>query len=119
MNVLVIDSQEFLAENLCQYLKQIKDLSVNYVTCVKEALKLLSQTSFDLVVSDLWLPDSKSDDWLLEIGRIKPGQSVVIMSSYPIPAKISSSDQLNIIGYFEKPFDMKIIINLINQLTNL
>jgi hypothetical protein len=63
------------------------------------------------------LPDSQSDDWLLEIGNINPGQNLVIMSSYPIPAKISSSDKLNIIGYFEKPFDIKIIINLINQLT--
>jgi DNA-binding NtrC family response regulator len=118
MNVLVIENEEFLAENLCQYLKQIKDLGVNYVSCVKEALQLLSQKTFDLVVSDLWLPDSKSDEWLLEIGKINPGQNLVIMSSYPIPSKISSSDKLNIIGYFEKPFDMKIIVNLINQLTN-
>lgn len=116
MNVLVIDNEEFLVENLCQYLKQIKDLSVKYVTCVKDALDLLSQTSFDLVVSDLWLHDTKSDDWLLEIGKIKSGQNIVIMSSYAIPAKISSSDQLNIIGYFEKPFDVKIFVNLINQL---
>jgi DNA-binding NtrC family response regulator len=112
----VIDNEEFLAENLCQYLKQIKDLSVNYVTCVKEALKLLSQKTFDLVVSDLWLPDSKADDWILEVGKLNPGQNLIIMSSYPIPSTISSSDKLNIIGYFEKPFDLKIIINLINQL---
>lgn len=118
MNVLVIENEEFLAENLCQYLKQIKDLGVNYVSCMKEALQLLSQKTFDLVVSDLWLPDSKSDDWLLEIGELNPGQNLVIMSSYPIPSKISASEKLNIIGYFEKPFDMKIIVNLINQLTN-
>ena len=117
MNVLVIENEEFLAENLCQYLKQIKDLGVSHVVNVKEAIKVLSQKSFDLIVSDLWLPDSKSDDWLLEVGNNYPGQSVVIMSSYPIPAKISSSDKLNIIGYFEKPFDIKIIVNLINQLT--
>ena len=116
MNVLVIDNEQFLADNLCQYIKQIKDLRVNYVTCVTEALKLLSHEKFDLVISDLWLPDCKSDDWLLEIGKINPGQNLIIMSSYPIPARLSSSDVVNIIGYFEKPFDMRIIINLINQL---
>jgi DNA-binding NtrC family response regulator len=117
MNILVIENEEFLAENLCQYLKKIKNLNIEYVTSAQKALQLLSQQTFNLVISDLWLPDSKSDDWLLEIGKIKPGQNMVIMSSYPIPVKISSSDQLNIIGYFEKPFDMKIIVNLINQLT--
>lgn len=118
MNILVIENEEFLAENLCQYIKQIKDVDVNYVACVAHALQLLSQKEFDLVISDIWLPDSKSEEWLLEIGKLQPGQNMIIMSSYPIPSNISSSDSLNIIGYFEKPFDIKIIVNLINRLTN-
>jgi DNA-binding NtrC family response regulator len=117
MNILVIENEEFLAENLCQYLKKIENLNIEYVTSAKKALQFLSQQTYDLVISDLWLPDSKSDEWLLEVGRINPGQNLVIISSYPIPKRISTSDQLNIIGYFEKPFDMKIIVNLINHLT--
>jgi len=117
MKILVIENEEFLAENLCQYLKTIENLSIEYVTSAHKALQLLSQMTYDLVVSDLWLPDSKSDDWLLEVGKVNPRQNLIIMSSYPIPPTISSSENLNIIGYFEKPFDMKIIVNLINQLT--
>ena len=117
MKILVIENEEFLAENLCQYLKTIENLSIEYVTSAHKALQLLSQMTYDLVVSDLWLSDSKSDDWLLEVGKVNPGQNLIIMSSYPIPPTISSSENLNIIGYFEKPFDMKIIVNLINQLT--
>ncbi|UCE04992.1 MAG: hypothetical protein JSW07_15395, partial [bacterium] len=83
---------------------------------VEDALKLLSQTPFDLVVSDLSLPDSPDDDWLLELGKINPGQKLIIISSYQIPQKLSLSDKLNIIGYFEKPFDVNKIVNSINQL---
>jgi len=117
MKILVIENEEFLAENLCQYLKKIENISIEYVTSAKKALQLLSQQIYDLVISDLWLPDSKSDDWLLEVGKINPGQNLIIISSYPIPQQISASNKLNIIGYFEKPFDMKIIVNLIYQLT--
>lgn len=117
MKVLVIENEEFLAENLCQYLKKIDNLSIEHVTSAQKAMDLLGQQSYNVVISDLWLPDSKSDDWLLEVGKMKSGQNLIITSSYPIPQSISSSDQLNIIGYFEKPFDMKIIVNLINQLT--
>ena len=118
MNVLVIENEEFLAENLCQYLKQATEINIEYATKVNGALKLLSQKQFDLIVSDLWLPDSKNDEWILEIGKINPGQKIIIMSSYQMPKNLSLSDKLNIIGYFEKPFDIKIIGNLINQLTN-
>lgn len=117
MKILVIENEEFLAENLCQYLKRIDKLSIEHVTSSNKALQLLSQQRYDLVISDLWLPDSKSDDWLLEVGKTRPGQNLIIVSSYPIPTAISSSEMLNIIGYFEKPFDIKIIVNLINQLT--
>lgn len=117
MKILVIENEELLAENLCQYLKKIQNLNIEYVTSAQKALRLLSQQRYDLIISDLWLPDSKSDEWLLEVGKINPGQNLIIMSSYPIPPLISSSENLNIIGYFEKPFDMKIIVNLINQLT--
>jgi len=118
MKILVIENDEFLAENLCQYLKQIDDLQVNYVTRAREAYDLLSQNSYDIVVSDIWLPDCQSNDWLLEIGEISPGQKMIVISSYPLPQKVSRSDQLNIIGYFEKPFDVKIIGNLLAELNH-
>lgn len=117
MKILVIENEELLAENLCQYLKKIQNLNIEYVTSAQKALQLLSQQTYDLVISDLWLPDSKSDEWLLSVGKMKSGQNLIITSSYPIPQSVSSSENLNIIGYFEKPFDMKIIVNLITQLT--
>lgn len=119
MKILVIENEEFLAENLCQYLKKIDNLSIEHVTSAQKAMDLLGQQSYDVVISDLWLPDSQSDTWLLEVGKIRPHQSIIIISSYLIPSLISSSDDLNIIGYFEKPFDVKIVVNLINQLTKL
>ncbi len=116
MNVLVIDNEEFLAENLCHYLREVTHIDVQYVTRIEDAIQLLSQKSFDLVVSDLRLPDSPNDDWILEIGKMNPGQKIIIMSSYQIPQSLNLSNKINIIGYFEKPFDVKIIGNLINQL---
>lgn len=116
MNILVIENEQFLAENLYQYLKTIENLRIEYVTNAQRALQLLSQQRYDLVIADLWLPDVTSDDWLLEIGAISPGQSLIVTSSYPVPRYLTSSNTVNIIGYFEKPFDMKIIVNLINQL---
>lgn len=116
MNILIIDNRQFLAENLNHFLREGIDINVQYTTRGDTALKLLSQKHFDLVISELWLPDSQSDDWLLEIGKLNTNQKLIVISSYPRSINLDLSDKLNIIGYFEKPFDVKIISNLISQL---
>jgi DNA-binding NtrC family response regulator len=118
MNVLLIENEEFFAENLCDYLKGSANINIQYATKVEKALSLLSKQQFDLVVSEIQLPDSVNDEWLLEIGKLNPKQKLIIMSSHQVPKNLSLSEELNIIGYFEKPFDVKIIANLIKQLTN-
>ena len=118
MNVLLIENEEFFVGNLCDYLQRSTNVKVQYATRVKKALDLLADQNFDLVVTELWLPDSTSDDWLLEIGKINPNQKLIIMSSHSMPNTVKPSDKLNIIGYYEKPFDVQIIANLIKQLTN-
>lgn len=118
MKILVIDNEEFFAENLCRYLKRYGENQAQYVTTTEMAMQIISQDQFDLILSDLQLPDSASENWVLQIGENNPGQKIVIMSSYPIPEKVAMSDKLNIIRYFEKPFDLQQIIKVINQ-TNL
>ena len=115
MKILVIDNEEFFAENLCLYLRREGTIQAQYSTTIKMAMQILSQDQFDLILSDLQLPDSANENWLLQIGENNPGQKLVIMSSYPIPKKVAMSDKLNIIGYFEKPFDLKQILNVINE----
>ena len=72
MKVLVIDNEEFLAENLCNYITKFGAIKIQYVTSVKEALAVITQQKFDLIVSDLKLSNCQNDDWLLEIGSISP-----------------------------------------------
>jgi DNA-binding NtrC family response regulator len=114
MNVLVIENEQFLAENLCQFMRDQSGIETEYTGRVQDALEILNTRSFDLVLSDIQLPDATSDEWLLEVGSISPGQKVIIMSSHDIPEKIKSTTKLNIIGYFEKPFDVKQLTNLLN-----
>ena len=114
MNVLVIENEQFLAENICQFLQQQDGVEIEHIGRVRDALDVLSNRSFDLVLSDIQLPDAPNDDWLLEIGKIHPGQKVIIMSSHKLPDKIKTSQLLNIVGYFEKPFDMNQLTTLIN-----
>lgn len=116
MNVLVLDDEEFLAENLCQFLGQMPEICVQYATTVKDAFQLLKEKTYDLIISDLRLPDESDESWVLKIPKVKPEYQIIFMSSYPIPRYIKENSELKIVGYFEKPFDIKKIIQLINHL---
>ncbi len=118
MNILLIENEEFFADNLCNYLSTLTNVKVTCATRVAKAMEMLSKDKFDLVVSELRLPDTQNENWLLEIGKINPKQKLIIISSYQMPKNLTLSDKLNIIGYYEKPFDAKIIANLIQQLIN-
>ncbi len=115
MKVLIIENEEFFAENLCRCLKINHQIDIQFVTRVEAALKLIKATNFNLIISDISLPDSMTTDWLLEIGKINSGQKLVIISSYQIPRNIEESPDLDIIGYFEKPFDVQHVKNLITN----
>ncbi len=119
MKILVIEDEAFFAENLCNYIyRQNENVQIKNATSAKEALECLIQNSFDLVIADIRLPDTQGDEWLLKIGEISIGQKVIIISSYELSDKVLHSGNINIIKYFEKPFDLEEINILINRLIN-
>ena len=116
MKILVIDKDKFLAENLCAYLKQNPEIQIRCISTMSDVLYQTSKDKYDLIISELFMPGTESENWLLKVDETNPGQKFVVISSYQIPKTINLSDKLNIIGYFEKPFDVKIIANLIQLL---
>jgi DNA-binding NtrC family response regulator len=118
LDVLVIDDEEFLVDSLCKLLMRLPNLKLQCATSVRKATELFMQASFDLVISDLKLPDARNDDWLIDLVKLNSPQNIIIISSYEIPAKLLKSKHLNIISYFEKPFDVNKIIEAIKQLNN-
>lgn len=118
MNILVIDSEKFFMESFGRYLQRATQSEIQYATTFQNAIHLLENNCFDLIITDITLPDAEKEDWLMKIEQLNPGQKLIILSSYLLPKKLCLPENLNIIGYFEKPFDAKIIVNIINQLTN-
>ena len=114
----MIDDDEFFAENLRNYIKKFHDIIIEHAGKVDVALEKISQTSYDLVIADIQLPGSLGSEWLLEIEKIRPGQRIIVASSFNIAKEPGLAEKINLIGYYEKPFDPKMIVNLIGQLVH-
>lgn len=84
MTLLVIDDDETEIEKLRIICTSLEYPSVEYLsaTGVEKALKLVSKTVIDLVLSDLRLLDGSGFDVLHGVKALNPAISVVVMTAY-------------------------------------
>jgi DNA-binding NtrC family response regulator len=85
----------------------------------RAALDLLRQTSFDVVVTDLRLPDLEGTDILREVrSQDRPSQVIIITAYGSIPSAIEAT-KLGAFYYLEKPFEkdqlLLVLQNAMNQ----
>ena len=114
MKILIIDDEEFFIENLAQYLKKKISAEISYVSRTEKALQLLQNDRFDLIVCDLNLPDQSEGELVLSINKINPHQRFIVISAISekeMPKCLMDNKNLDIVAYFEKPFNMESIKN--------
>ena len=84
----------------------------------KEALHLLESTSFDVVLTDLRLPDIEGTEILKEVRSQNRPCHVIVMTAYgSIPSAIEAT-KLGAFHYLEKPFEKDQLLLVINNAMN-
>ena len=84
----------------------------------KEALDLLESTSFDVVLTDLRLPDIEGTEILKEVRSQNRPCHVIVMTAYgSIPSAIEAT-KLGAFHYLEKPFEKDQLLLVINNAMN-
>jgi HD-like signal output (HDOD) protein/ActR/RegA family two-component response regulator len=82
------------------------------------ALKLLRQTAFDVVVSDMQMPGMNGIELLSEVRRLHPQTSRIIISGFTDQAE--AADSLNCTHLFiPKPFDAKLLRATLDRIGSL
>jgi DNA-binding NtrC family response regulator len=92
---------------------------VEDVDCGKKAIEQIKGGSFDLVVTDLRLPDIDGTEVVKEVKRVGKACHVIIITAYgSIPSAIEAT-KLGAFYYLEKPFEkdqlLIVISNAMNQ----
>jgi two-component system NtrC family response regulator len=80
-NVLIIDDEENLRKLLSRVV-ELEGYQVLQAGSVKEALKILSRESVNVVVSDVKLPDGNGVDLTAKIKTEFPGIEILVLTAY-------------------------------------
>ena len=112
--VLLVDDEEDLTWSISKHLKKDKDVyTVTAVNSAREALNVLKQLPFKLVVSDIRMPEISGLDLLLEIREKYPETKVVIMTAYGSSEIQQEANDRGCFRYIEKPFEIQELRRLI------
>lgn len=107
MRFLIVDNERLLSENISRYLSNTLKAEVTHVGTATDAIKALAKESYDLVISDLDLPDDMEGRWISSAANRHPRQKLIIISADQIPQRIVNNVDIKIAAYFEKPFDLE------------
>lgn len=116
--ILVIDDQPDIRE-LLEAVLQIKGFAVTAAPGGPDALELLASTDTlpDLILLDVQMPDMDGWDTLEQIRRRygEDGPRVVMCTVKGHPRDLIHGWAAGCDGYIWKPFDMKLLVDEINQ----
>lgn len=86
-------------------------------TCAngKEALTALREQELSLVFLDMKIPGMDGLEILIQIRKHKPDLKVVVMTAYGELVTIREAEELNVVGFFTKPFDIDDIRNFVKR----
>lgn len=100
--VLVVDDEEVIREFLTEVLEE--DFTVKQACDGDEAIELLKESHFDLIITDLKMPRVPGEEVVKFACENDPSAKVVVISGYSSLSTVSKSVQNGASAFISKPF---------------
>lgn len=113
-NILVVDDEKSIRITLREFLRN-EGYAVEVAEDVDQALDLLKQTEFDVVVTDIILPRINGVDLLKAIRAISSNIQVIMMTGEPTVETASESLRQGAFDYLYKPISKTAIIKSVRN----
>ena len=113
--ILLVDDEPNVVKS-CARMLELEGFTVEGVTSGAQAVDRYREQSFDLVLTDLKMPDVDGLDVLTAIREINPGAAVVIFTAYGTKESVVEALRLGAREFLEKPLDTKSLIATVRNI---
>ncbi len=114
--ILVVDDEESIREFLDIMLKK-EGYEITVAEDGQRALEIIKKKSFDMVISDLQMPNMNGVELLKEVKSIHPDLVFMIITAFGTTESAVEAMKLGAYDYITKPFKIdEVRINIINAL---
>ena len=112
--LLIVDDEEMVLISLRAFLTLETEYDLLTFSSTAQAIEAARERSIDLVVSDYLMPDMTGIDFLLEIKKLHPYATRILLTGYADKENaIKAINEVGLYQYVEKPWDnneLKLII---------
>ncbi|MCO5143678.1 MAG: sigma-54 dependent transcriptional regulator [Oligoflexia bacterium] len=115
--ILVVDDEKNIVTVLKAILEK-RGFSVEGFTSPREALSRLEKEEFDVVVTDLYMPDLDGMALLSEIHRLHSGLPVVMITAFGTVDSAVDAIKKGAFDYVTKPFEQSEIVSVVQKAVN-
>ena len=105
-HILVVDDEQSLLEFLLIFLKEQGYVAESAQSVEEARSKLADDASYDLVLSDILMPDGNGLDLLREIKSTSPQTAVIMMTAYTSSKSAVEAMKIGAYNYVSKPFNL-------------
>ena len=114
--VLIVDDEPNVAEVLAESLKTMQGgYTVDIASDGQQALALLRQIPYSLVITDYKMPGMNGLDLARQARRISPGTQIVLMTAFGTEGLRDAAGKLQLDGYIDKPFTIQQIREIVEN----
>lgn len=109
--ILIIDDEEIVSTS-CRRILEPEGYSVKTADNGRAGFTLLKNHTFDLVITDLMMPDMDGIEVLRKIRETWPDTEVVIMTGYGTVKTAVRAVKIGVFDYIEKPFNPEDLLSI-------
>ena len=105
---------------VCDSIRRILELDQHAVVTVanaREAMTAFQSDTFDLIIIDYEMPDTKGDKLAAAIKAQSPQQPILMITAYAETLRLAGSFPLSVDLVMSKPFDIREFRDAVLQLT--
>ena len=114
MNILIVDDEINVLDGIRKLLKK-ENYSVTTCLSVKEALVEMEWVHFEIILTDLMMPDITGLDFLKIINKMKKLTLVIMLTGYASINSALQAAELGVFDYLSKPFTKEELIRVIKR----
>jgi DNA-binding NtrC family response regulator len=116
--ILLVDDDEAHLLWSSEVLKE-SGFKIESANSPKEALKLIKTKSYDLIISDLVMPEMSGLEFVRSVAAIREGQKAIILTGHgDVESFMESVYDLGAIEYIVKPVEMEEFVSIVKKHTS-
>jgi len=113
-SILVVDDEPIVIKS-CEKILKAEGYNIGIATNGQDAINILQDKDYDLVITDLKMPEVDGIDLIKWIRSSKPQTGIIVITGYPSQETIKDALDLGIVDYLPKPFTPAILIDVASK----